>query len=63
MPDIRLLSAFGSFALYRYPRRKREQLRAWDAADEYLLKLVAEDRDVAQQPLICNDQFGALAVA
>ena len=63
MPEIRLLSAFGCFDLYRYPRRKREQLRAWDAADEYLLRLVAEDRAVSGQPLICNDQFGALTVS
>ena len=27
----------GEFQLSRYPGRKKELLRAWDAADEYLL--------------------------
>ena len=56
---------FGQFALSRYPKRKNEQLRAWDAADEYLLNQIAEEELLTEstQVLILNDQFGALGVA
>lgn len=61
----RLNVAQGEFELERLPKRPRELLRAWDAADEYLL-----DELAAQPPLpdgarviIVNDSFGALAVA
>lgn len=55
----------GGFRLNRLPLRARELLRAWDAADEYLLDYLAEN---GQPPadariLILNDTFGALAVA
>ncbi|WP_027858562.1 methyltransferase [Marinobacterium jannaschii] len=55
----------GEFCLQRYPVRKNETLRAWDAADEYLLSQVAEEDGLTSQSriLIINDQFGALAVA
>ena len=55
----------GSFQLGRFPRRKREQLRAWDAADEYLLTHTAEEALLNEESrvLIVNDQFGALAVS
>ena len=51
--------------MHRLPRRKRELLRAWDAADEYLLSAIKAwnlplgDMDI----LIANDSFGALSVA
>ncbi len=53
----------GEFELERYPRDAR--LRAWDAADEYLLHHVAELRSLTRdgRVLIVNDAFGALAVA
>lgn len=56
----------GEFHLSRYPSRKKEQLRAWDAADEYLLndfdeKYSASTND--SRVLIVNDNFGALAIA
>lgn len=55
----------GEFALHRLPKRPRELLRAFDAADEYLLDYV---NDVVQpvvgaRILLVNDSFGALAVA
>jgi 16S rRNA (guanine1207-N2)-methyltransferase len=55
----------GEFVLNRLPRRSLELLRAWDAADEYLLGALA---DTIKPPpdariLIVNDSFGALAVA
>ncbi len=58
-------TAFGSYRLTRQPRRRRELLRAWDAADEYLLDVVAEEVQPKAQTriLILNDSFGALAVA
>lgn len=55
----------GQFSLSRYPKRKREQLRAWDAADEYILQQIDEEQLLHSDSkvLIINDQFGALTVA
>jgi len=61
----RLSVAQGEFELNRLPKRPRELLRAWDAADEYLLNTLAEELNLpaAARVLIVNDSFGALAVA
>lgn len=55
----------GQFKLRRRPMRRRELLRAWDAADEYLLRETAEQLRLQEgaRVLIVNDSFGALAVA
>ncbi|GAB5415639.1 MAG: methyltransferase [Congregibacter sp.] len=55
----------GQFTLHRFPRRQREQLRAWDAADEYLLREVSAQPDSLEiaNTLVVNDSFGALATA
>lgn len=55
----------GQFILQRLPQRKNEVLRAWDAADEYLLAHLAENNLLREgsQVLILNDGFGALTVA
>lgn len=57
----------GEFQLFRYPVRKQEKLRAWDAADEYLLNYLSEDASVEfilpLQTLVLNDSFGALSTA
>lgn len=56
----------GEFRLSRYPARKKEQLRAWDAADEYLLNYFSDEYgDIAPKEniLIVNDSFGALSAA
>ncbi|MBN4080282.1 methyltransferase [Beggiatoa alba] len=53
----------GDFSLYRYPKRKKESLRAWDAADEYVLNHLDDALKNKQRILIINDNFGALAVA
>ncbi len=60
-----LIVAQGKFELCRLPKRRRELLQAWDAADEYMLDVVAEQIANAEKPriLIVNDSFGALAVA
>ena len=63
MSETLLISSFGEFELHRYPARKRELLRAWDAADEYLLQKLSGLDLNQQQTLIINDSFGALAVA
>ncbi len=55
----------GSFNLSRYPVLKKQTLRGWDAADEYLLGYIASERLLEIQPsiLVVNDSFGALSVA
>ncbi len=53
----------GEFALERYPPERF--LRAWDAADEYLLRQIAEQSILSRHSsvLVANDSFGALSVA
>ena len=55
----------GDFQLSRYPQRKNDLLRAWDAADEYLLNYFDEESKSQKKLniLIVNDSFGALAIA
>jgi len=52
----------GTLRLARYPVRAREQLRAWDAADELLLAELAA-ADTAPVTVVLNDDFGAISVA
>ena len=60
-----LQSPFGELQLSRWPQRKNDVLRAWDAADEYLLEYLSEQRLPAnnQRILVVNDSFGALHCA
>ncbi len=60
-----LNTAQGEFLLARYPARKRDLLRAWDAADEYLLHYLHDEKIPAlgASVLIANDAFGALSTA
>lgn len=58
-----LSTPFGTIQLERLPRDPTYTLRAWDAADEYLLQYLHEKHPDCQQPLILNDSFGALAVS
>lgn len=69
---LEFASPFGQFSLKRYPepvgRGQQQSLRAWDAADEYLLQhcqqLLADNAlTPASSVLLLNDNFGALAVA
>ena len=55
----------GVFELMRNTSHQPETLRAWDAADEYLLDYLAEEQLLVEgvDILILNDNFGALAVA
>ena len=54
----------GEFELARHPVRPKEMLRAWDAADEYLLHHLADEHvDLDGTVLVVNDGSGALATA
>lgn len=55
--------AFGrDFSLQRYPLSKDNALRAWDAADEYLLNTLQEQHIKLSEVCIINDNFGALTL-
>ena len=55
----------GELTLVRWPQRKNDVLRAWDAADEYLLNYLAEQNLPIKNSkiLVVNDAFGALSCA
>ncbi len=57
-------SVYGCYRLQRYPVIKKETLRAWDAADEYLLQYLADNNlaDTGASLLILNDGFGGLSI-
>jgi len=59
--ETQLKTQWGSFELQRLPKATKDFLRAWDAADEYLLNTIKPD--VASRLLIFNDSFGALTLA
>ncbi|MFF2044878.1 methyltransferase [Kitasatospora sp. NPDC058170] len=63
---------WGTHDLTRFPEDPREQLRAWDAADEYLLRHLAGEGDSAQGAatdldgravVVLGDRWGALTTA
>ncbi|MFI6492375.1 methyltransferase [Streptomyces sp. NPDC050564] len=55
---------WGEYALARFPEDPREQLRAWDAADTYLLRHLAESgTPLTGSVVIVGDRWGALATA
>ncbi|GAA1384530.1 methyltransferase [Kitasatospora putterlickiae] len=67
-----LPTPWGPLDLTRYPRDPRERLRAWDAADEYLLRHLAGESDSAEgratalagrAVTVLGDRWGALAAA
>ena len=55
----------GQFYIQRLPLRKNEVLRAWDAADEYLLQSLDENKQlsIGKNILVLNDRFGAITIA
>ena len=65
MNQIAFNTPYGEFSLYRLPVPSKGDLRAWDAADELILKYLFENNPVPveQSVLIINDSFGALATA
>ncbi|QES47079.1 50S rRNA methyltransferase [Streptomyces venezuelae] len=67
----RLTTPFGSCELTRFPEDPRDRLRAWDAADEYLLRHLDSgtgergpvDLAGAGQITVLGDRWGALVTA
>ena len=50
-----------NYSIERYPSSDNKSLRAWSAADEYLLKYLKESNISYTKPLIYNDRFGFLS--
>ncbi|MGW1765460.1 methyltransferase [Streptomyces sp. NPDC002073] len=68
--ENRFTTSWGEFDLTRFPEDPREQLRAWDAADEYLLRYLAgevgDDGPVAldgRHLTVFGDRWGTLTTA
>ncbi|UUS30205.1 MULTISPECIES: methyltransferase [Streptomyces] len=61
----RLTTSWGEYALTRFPEHPRDPLRAWDAADEYLLRhLAAPDAPaLTGRVAVVGDRWGALVTA
>ncbi len=64
----RLTTSWGAFELARFPEDPRDTLRAWDAADEYLLRHLHGIDDAAPVPLtgtvaVVGDRWGALVTS
>ncbi|MFF5809228.1 methyltransferase [Streptomyces sp. NPDC012746] len=66
-----MTTPFGSYELTRFPEDPRDRLRAWDAADEYLLRHLESgtgdrgpvDLAGAGQITVLGDRWGALTTA
>ncbi|MEU2156923.1 methyltransferase [Streptomyces sp. NPDC019396] len=59
-------TSWGDLGLTRYPEDPRDQLRAWDAADEYLLRHLESLEDPAAlggTVVVLGDRWGALTTA
>jgi 16S rRNA (guanine1207-N2)-methyltransferase len=62
MPNNELNLLERTLTLIRYPERSNDELQAWDAGDEYLIRHVESlNLPPNQRILILNDHFGALA--
>jgi 16S rRNA (guanine1207-N2)-methyltransferase len=60
----RMTTPWGEYALARFPENPRDQLRAWDAADTYLLRHLAESgTPLSGAVVVVGDRWGALATA
>ncbi len=64
----RLTTSWGDYELVRHPEDPRDTLRAWDAADEYLLRQLKGIDDAAPTDLsgtvaVVGDRWGALATS
>ncbi|WP_369379472.1 methyltransferase [Streptomyces sp. cg36] len=57
-----MTAPWGEYDLTRFPEDPRDQLRAWDAADEYLLRHL-EDTDLSGSVVALGDRWGALTTA
>src|SRR5687768_16166600 len=70
----RLTTSWGGFDLARFPDDPRDPLRAWDAADEYVLRQLKGDAplqgiedsgptDLSGTVVVVGDRWGALATS
>jgi len=60
----RMTTPWAELTLTRFPADPRERLRAWDAADEYLLRQLAETgTDLSGAVVVVGDRWGALTTA
>ncbi|MEI7032206.1 methyltransferase [Streptomyces pratensis] len=63
----RLTTSQGAFDLARFPEHPRDPFRAWDAADEYLLRQLTDPEtgpvDLSGAVAVIGDRWGALATA
>ncbi|MFE7142042.1 methyltransferase [Streptomyces sp. NPDC057644] len=61
----RLTTSQGAFDLARFPEHPRDPFRAWDAADEYLLRQLTDPEtgpvDLSGTVAVVGDRWGALA--
>lgn len=60
----RFTTSRGEFDLTRFPEDPRDPLRAWDAADEYLLRHLDDEQvDLSGTVVVLGDRWGALVTA
>ncbi len=67
-PETTMVGSAGAVELHRLPAEHDPSLRAWDAADEFVLADLADSTDAwandgQRRWLVVNDLFGALAVS
>lgn len=58
----RMATPWGELALARFPEDPRDRLRAWDAADDYLLRHL-QGVDLSGTVVVLGDRWGALVTA
>ncbi|MGW3847435.1 methyltransferase [Streptomyces fagopyri] len=59
-----MTTPWAEYALTRFPEDPRDQLRAWDAADTYLLRHLAENGiSLSGTVVVVGDRWGALTTA
>ncbi|WP_405884841.1 methyltransferase [Streptomyces sp. NBC_01384] len=59
-----MTAPWAEYALARFPEDPRDRLRAWDAADTYLLRHLAESgTSLSGSVVVVGDRWGALATA
>ncbi|MER6629416.1 methyltransferase [Streptomyces sp. NPDC000987] len=59
-----MTTPWGELALTRFPHDPRERLRAWDAADAYLLRHLADEEvPLSGTVVVVGDRWGALVTA
>lgn len=60
----RMKTHWGEFELSRFPEDPRDQLRAWDSSDEYLLRHLADEQiALSGTVVVVGDRWGALVTA